>query len=153
MPQGKRQQIVDAVKQRFAAITTANGYQTDIGLRQTEWNPGPRGADEGSDELPGHDIRDEDETATVTDKNSGVYSRSLEIVVLGYVREAGDGAAETRKALEDMIRAVGIDPTWGGLARRTLPDTEGVAVDELAQRVGVAHLKFKVEYSRRPWEA
>jgi hypothetical protein len=153
VPPGQRQQIVDAVKTRFALITIANGYQTDIGQKQTEWNPGPRGADPESDELPGHDIRDEDETAEIKDKNSGTYSRSLEIVALGYVKEAGDGAALTRKALEDMIRAVGKDPTWGGLARRTLPDTEGIAVDELGQRVGVAHLKFKVEYSRRPWEA
>lgn len=150
---GKRQQIVDAVKARFALITTANGYQTDIGLKQTEWNPGPRGADPEAEELPSHDIRDEDETPEIKDKNSGTYSRSLEIVALGYVRETADGAALTRKALEDMIKAVGVDPTWGGLARRTLPDTDGIAVDSLGQRVGVAHLKFKVEYSRRPWEA
>ncbi|HEX8117927.1 MAG TPA: hypothetical protein VF521_11705, partial [Pyrinomonadaceae bacterium] len=125
---GKRQRIVDAVKARFATITVANGYQTDIGLKQTEWNPGPRGADEDSDELPGHDIRDEDETADIPVKNAGTYTRFLEVVALGYVRETADGAATTRKALEDMIRAVGKDPTWGGLARRTLPDTEGVAV-------------------------
>lgn len=153
MPPGKRQQIVDAVKARFALITIANGYQTDIGLKQTEWNPGPRGADPEAEELPSHDIRDEDETTHIENKNAGVYERQLEIIALGYVKEAGDGAALTRKALEDMIKAVGVDPTWGGLARRTLPDTEGVAVDELGQRVGVAHLKFKVEYSRRSWEA
>lgn len=150
---GKRQQVVDAVKARFAGITVANGYNTDIGLKQTEWSPGPRGADPEDEELPSHDVRDEDEAANIRDKNSGTYESTLEIVALAYVAEAADGATTTRLALADMVKAVGVDPTWGGLARRTLPDSEGVAVDNVGQRVGVAHLKFKVEYGRRPWEA
>lgn len=150
---GKRQQIVDAVKARLAGITVANGYQTDIGLKQTEWHPGPKGADPEADDLPGHDIRDEAERATVTDKNAGVYERSLEITVVAEVNEAGAGARLARRALEDLIKAVAVDPAWGGLARRTLPDQEDISVDELGQRVGAARLRFIVEYSRRPWEA
>jgi hypothetical protein len=150
---GKRQQIVDAVKARFVLITTANGYQTDIGSKQTEWNPGPKGADPEADELPGHDIRDEVETTAVKDKNSGSYDRELEIVVIAELRESTPTAALARKALEDMIKAVGVDPTWGGLARRTVPVEDDINVDELGQRVGAARLRFKVEYSRRPWEA
>ncbi len=150
---GKRQQIVDAVKTRLALITTANGYQTDIGLKQTEWNPGPKGADPEADELPGHDIRDEVETTEVKDKNSGTFDRALEIVVIAELKEAGPGATLARKALEDLIKAVGVDPTWGGLARRTLPVEDDINVDELGQQIGAARLRFKVEYSRRPWEA
>lgn len=112
---GKRQQIVNAIKARLAGITTANGYQTDIGLKQTEWNPGPKGADPEADELPGHDIRDEVEAAEVTNKNSGTFDRALEIVVIAELKEAGPGATLARQALEDLIQAVGIDPTWGGL--------------------------------------
>lgn len=150
---GKRQQIVNAVKTRFAAITTANGYQTDIGLKQTEWNPGPKGADPEADELPGHDIRDEVETTAIKDKNSGSYDRELEIVVIAELKEADASATLARKALEDMIKAVSVDPTWGSLARRTIPLEEDINVDELGQQIGAARLKFKVEYSRRPWEA
>lgn len=150
---GKRQQIVNAVKTRFAGITAANGYQTDIGLKQTEWNPGPKGADSEADELPGHDIRDETETTPVRDKNSGTFDRELEITVIAELKEPGPGATLARKALEDMIKAVGVDPTWGGLARRSVPLEDDINVDEFGQRVGAARLKFKVEYSRRPWEA
>jgi hypothetical protein len=150
---GKRQQIVDKVKERFAGITTTNGYQTEIGSKQTEWNPGPKGADPEADELPGHDIRDEVETAEVNNKNSGTFDRALEIVVIAELKEAVPGAALARKALEDLIKAVGKDPTWGGLARRTLPVEEDINVDELGQQIGAARLRFKVEYSRRPWEA
>jgi hypothetical protein len=150
---GKRQQIVNAVKARFAAITAANGYQTDIGSKQTEWNPGPKGADPEADELPGHDIRDEIETTVVRDKNSGTYDRELEIVVIAELREVDSTATLARRALEDMIKAVGVDPTWGGLARRTVPVEDDINVDELGQQIGAARLRFKVEYSRRPWEA
>jgi hypothetical protein len=150
---GKRQQIVDKVKERFAGITIANGYQTDIGLKQTEWNPGPKGADPEADELPGHDIRDEVETAVVKDKNSGTFDRELEIVVTAELIEPGAGVALGRKALEDLIKAVAVDPTWGGLARRTLPVDDVVDVDPLGQQISAAQLRFKVEYSRRPWEA
>lgn len=150
---GKRQQIVEAVKARFAGITTVSGYQTNIGLKQTEWNPGPKGADPEADELPGHDIRDEVETTVVRDKNSGTYDRELEIIVVAELREADATATLARRALEDMIKAVGVDPTWGGLARRTVPVEDDINVDELGQQIGAARLRFKVEYSRRPWEA
>jgi hypothetical protein len=150
---GKRQQIIDKVKERFALITIANGYQTDIGLKQTEWNPGPKGADPEADELPGHDIRDEVETTAVKDKNAGTYDRELEIVAIAELKEANASATLARKALEDMIKAVSVDPTWGSLARRTIPLEEDINVDELGQQIGAARLKFKVEYSRRPWEA
>lgn len=150
---GKRQQIVDKVKERFALISLANGYQTDIGLKQTEWNPGPKGADPEADELPGHDIRDEVETTAIKDKNAGSYDRELEFVVIAEHKEADASATLARKALEDMIKAVNVDPTWGSLARRTIPLEEDINVDELGQQIGAARLKFKVEYSRRPWEA
>lgn len=150
---GKRQQIVDAVKARFVGITVANGYQTDIGAKQTEWHPGPKGADPEADELPGHDIRDEVERTIIEDKNRGVYERALEITVVAEVKEPAPGAALARKALEDLIKAVGVDPTWGGLARRTLPVEDDITVDELGQQVGAARLVFTVEYSRSPWAA
>jgi hypothetical protein len=150
---GTRQQIVDAIKARFAGISVANGYQTDVGLKQTEWNPGPKGADPEADELPGHDIRDEVETAVIDNKNSGTFTRVLEIVVIAELREPAPGATLARKALEDLIKAVGVDPTWGGLARRTLPVEDDINVDELGQQIGAARLRFKVEYGRRPWVA
>lgn len=149
---GKRQQILDKVKERFALITVANGYQTDIGLKQTEWHPGPKSANPDDDELPGHDIRDEDEETIIEKKNSGVYDRQLEITVIAEQREADATATLSRLALEDMIRAVGKDQTWDGLARRTLPLNDGISVDELGQQVGAALLRFRIEYSRPPWE-
>lgn len=145
----KRQQIVDAVKTRFAAITVANGYQTDIGLKQTEWHPTAKDAAD----RPGHDVRDALEEADTEKRNSALYERQLQITVIAEIAEVDATAANARKALADMITAVGKDPKWGGLANYTLPVDEEVTVDDEAQRVGAARLIFDVVYNRKPWEA
>lgn len=146
----KRQLIFDAVKTRFAGILIANGYQTNVGANLTEWHLTPK---EPAD-LPGLDLRDEVEKTIIPEqKNAGVYERRLKITAIGELLEAADTAAGARLVLADMIKAVGVDPTWGGLARRTLPDTDDVTVDEEGARTGAARLTFHVEYSRKPWEA
>lgn len=149
----KRQQIVDAVKARFAGISAAGGYQTDVGLKQTEHHPTAKSSDPADEELPAHDVRDEAEETVVADRNSGTYERKLRFTVVAELLEADATAANARKALADMIRAVGVDPRWGGLARHTLPVDDEVTVDEEGQRVGAARLTFDVVYGRKPWEA
>lgn len=149
MSQSKRELIFAEVKARFASITQANGYRTDIGLKLTEWQRTPKEVDQ----LPGVDVRDEVEETVIETKASGVYERGLMITAIAETLEPDATASEARKCLADMIAAVGVDPTWGGLARRTLPVEDEVLVDEAGQRIGGARLMFRVEYSRKPWEA
>lgn len=149
----KRQQILDAVKARFAGIKVADGYQTDIGLKQTEHHPTAKSADPADGELPAHDVRDEAEETVVPDRNKGSYERKLRFTVVAELLETDATAANARKALADMIKAVGVDPSWGGLARHTVPVEDEVQVDEEGQRVGAARLTFEVVYGRKPWEA
>jgi hypothetical protein len=150
----KRQQIVDAVKARFAQIRAENeyapgqNYQTDIGVSQTEHHPTKK----GKDELPAHDIRDQDEEPKVENRNAGRYERSLRIQIVAEIVETDATATNARKALEDMICAVGMDPTWGHLAFYTIPVDEDVMVDEDGGRIGAANITFDVIYSRAPWE-
>jgi hypothetical protein len=145
----KRQQLVNKVKERFAAITTANGYQTNIGAQLTEWHLSPK----EPAQLPGLDVRDETEETVVENKNSGVYERKLQITAIAELLETTETATQARKAEADIIRAVGVDQTWGGLARRTLPETADVTVDDKGQRIGAVRVVFQIEYSRKPWEA
>lgn len=144
----QRQQIFTAVKTRFAAIQMANGYQTNIGAKLTEWHLTPK---EGG-ELDGLDLRDETETTSLPDsRNSSLYTRQLQITAIAEVVEANDTATRARLALADIIRAIGVDPTWGGLARHTLPVEEEITVDGEGQRIGGARITFVVEYGRKPW--
>lgn len=145
----KRQSIVAAVKTRMSTVRTANGYQTEIGASQTEWHPTAKGVDE----LPSHDVRDEFEEAVVTARNKGLYERKLRVTLIAELVEADATATNARKAHADIVRAVGVDPTWGGLAKYSVPAEEEVTVDEEGQRIGAVRVSFDVVYFRRAWEA
>jgi hypothetical protein len=145
----KRQLIVDAVKTRMLTILTANGYATDIGADQTEWHLTAK----PPDELPSHEVRDEVEEANVEKPNSGLYERRLEITVIAELLEEAAGATRARLALADIIKAVGTDTKWGGLAKFTLPLEERITVAEEGQRISGVTVTFVVVYFRKPWEA
>src|SRR5688500_19999684 len=117
-----RQALIDAVKTRAATITIANGYQTNIGSKVKEWQTT---ALESAD-LPGLVIQDPLESTIVGEdgENSGLYRRELEIIFDAVLQESAQNAVEARKAIADVIKMIGVDPTWGGLARRTIPRSE-----------------------------
>lgn len=145
----KRQDIVNAVKTRMLTVRTANGYATEIGADQSEWNV----TGKSPQELPSHEVRDEVEEAVVDKPNSGLYERRLEITVIAELLEDGAGATNARLALADIIKAVGVDTTWGGLAKFTLPVEERIRVAEEGQRISGVTVVFQVVYFRKPWEA
>jgi hypothetical protein len=146
----KRDQIFAAVKARFATITVAAGYQTDIGANVLEWQL--TALDNG--QLPASLLSDPvEETSTEGSKNSATYTRLLTIVAQLVLAETDATATMARKALADVIKAIGTDDKWGGLARRTLPKKDELVVDSESARIGGARIEFIVEYSRAPWEA
>ncbi len=145
----KRQDIVNAVKARMLLIRTANGYATEIGADQSEWNV----TGKSPQELPSHEVRDAVEEAKVEKPNAGLYERHLEITVIAELFEDAAGATNARLALADIIKAVGTDPTWGGLAKFTLPVEEEIKVAEEGQRISGVTMIFQVVYFRQPWEA
>ncbi|HEV2706246.1 MAG TPA: hypothetical protein VGV59_10005 [Pyrinomonadaceae bacterium] len=147
----RRQQIVEAVKTRFATIRTAHGYQTEVGANVREWYL--ETLDE--EELPALLISDgiEDTIVPEQGKNSGTYTRHLEITAIVVLAVAAANAANARAALADVIACIGKDDKWGGLARRTLPVSDELGVDKESERIGGVRVTFVVEYSRPPWEA
>lgn len=144
----RRQSIVDAIKARFAGITSANGYQTDVGAHVKEWQVT---ALEG-EELPAAIISDPREKALIDNKNSGSFTRQLTIIVSMVFDESTITPEEARKALADANKAIGVDPRWSGLATRSLPDTEEVIVDPQSKKLGGARVTFIVEYQRKAWD-
>ncbi len=145
----KRQDIVGAVKARMLTVLTANGYQTNIGADQTEWHLTAKAADA----LPSHEVRDAVEEAVVDKPNAGLYERRLEITIIAELLEESAGATQARLALADIIKAVGVDTMWGGLAKFTLPLEERIMVAEEGQRISGVTITFVVVYFRQPWEA
>jgi hypothetical protein len=146
----KRQLIVDAVKARLATIKTTGGYQTNIGNNVKEWLL----TSLEESELPAVTLADGVEKTIIPaeGKNSGLYTRQLPFAANLVLAESDATATLARKAIADVITCIGKDDTWGGLARRTLPDTDDLTVDSEGQRIGGARITFIVEYGRKHWE-
>jgi hypothetical protein len=146
-----RQTLVDRILARFALITTGNGYQTNVGAKVREWQTTPLDENELSTIL----VRDP--IASVrpdpNGPNSSKHTWAQQIIVDVVLPESGQNAVEARKAIADINKAVGVDQTWGGLARRSEQVNEKVMLDKPGGRVGGAQVIFNVITSRKPWEA
>jgi len=146
----KRQLIFDQVKARFATITTANGYPSNVGQKIFEWQTTT--VDKAS--LPCTLLSDPVETASEGEsKNAGLLTRHLEIEASLLLAEANQTAAKARAALEDVIKAIGTDQKWNNLARRTVPVSDELKLDDEGLRISGVRMRFNIEYGRVPWEA
>jgi len=143
-----RQAFVSAIKTRFATIITANGYTSNIGARQKEWQTTP--VDPA--DLPCHCLSDPIERLIEGEsKNSSSRTFGLEIEVNLLLAEADQTAAKARVAEADVMKAIGKDPTWGGLARRTEPVSSELKLDNEGTRVSGVQMTFRIEYGRKAW--
>jgi hypothetical protein len=148
-----RKDIVAKVLERFATITTANGYQTNIGAGLKRWfvtalDPA---------QLPALIVNDGKFVKNQDDPNSGKHTWELEFfanIVLAPPATLSDNNHElATMAIEDIYKAIGVDPRWGSLARRTDEVSDEIRVDKEGTRVGGGQVIFKVITSRKPFEA
>ncbi len=138
MADSKRQQIVMAIDARFKTIKTVNGYETNAGNNVYEWRSSPM----IESELPGLIYRDTQETEALS---IGYQVHTLTIEIEGYV--VGSAApASLRKLIADVIKAIGTDPLWGGLAEDTRPVEETIQVEQEERRIAGARIKIEVDY-------
>lgn len=148
-----RQKLVDRMRLRFAGITVAGGYQTNLGQSLHEWR---------SERLPadanGLILRDEVAQTPLPEKNTGRWKRCLKVAVDLVIAESAEQATEARKALADVVKAIGVDPLWKDadgheLADRTIPGDEHIMADREGNWIGGARLEFVIEYFTAPWSA
>jgi hypothetical protein len=150
MADSKRQQIISAIKTGLQGITIANGYETDLGNYIYEWKL----AAYQSTELPGADLRDTTETVTNT-IDLHQHDMTVEVKILGNTSSI---AADIRKRLADVIKAVKTDLTWGGLAEDTVVIGEDLIEAEInitgtgAVKVNAASARFTVSYTTAPFD-
>jgi hypothetical protein len=144
----RRQQIVDAVKTRFAAITVENEFDTNLGNSLHEW----RTEQFEDSELPGINLRDESEPVSYASKSSGSVLRQLKIGADLVFQEEDVSASLARAGLADVERAIALDPSWGGLARLTIMNESRLMTDERGIWLGGARITFTIEYFTKPFE-
>jgi hypothetical protein len=132
----KRQDICDAVKVRLATIKVINGYYSNLGSNVYEWrdtdnSPIPVGS------LPAVVLKDSD--VDIYTEVIGKWNHYLTLGFEIYCTHLTDVASEVRKIIEDVFKAIGTDPKWGGLSDYT--DFEIIQ--------GQKHLNIKIETNEK----
>lgn len=142
MADSRRQQIVDAVKTRFQAITVAGGYETNIGNNVFEWRDIPSVMVEEND-MPCVLVRDP--RTEITQRVSKVQDHDLTIEA-AVVTATATIPVQVRKMIADIYKAIGVDRTWGGKALDTLPVKDEMGVEHAGKRFGGATVTFTIRH-------
>jgi hypothetical protein len=141
MPTSIRQQIVNAIATAFASITVLGGYQTDIGAKVTKWDQTPI----TERRAKGVDISDPEELSFPG--TTLHQDHELTVYAIIHCKDSATATPEyLRNAIADVWRTIGLDRTWGRLARTTEPVKSEIGVDQSGQITGAARVQFKVKY-------
>lgn len=107
-----RDQIVSAAETRFAAILVTGGYRTDIGASVRSWQATPP----RWEDLPVLVVSDPEEQLS-----QPAYGRQRHtMTVRAEAILPGGTIISTLRAIgADILQAIGVDGTWGGLAEVT----------------------------------
>lgn len=153
----RQQDLFTAVKTRLATITTANSYTSNAGQIVNEWQLTPVDFSASPSLLPCICLSDPREVnlgpSANVDKNSSTRLFGLEFEAALLLAETDQTATKARQAKTDLIRAIGVDPTWNGLAKRTEPGEFQIIGNKEGNSISGVLMKFTVEYMRKTWES
>jgi len=108
MADSKRQKIISAVINRMEGISVDDDYETDLGERVRDWEVNFQ-----DEELPVLSVCDTVGDINFVNDNLDAPSQVHKLPVLLRVFCKSDTrAADLRKMMADLIRAVGVDPNW-----------------------------------------
>lgn len=150
-----RQKIVDEIKRRLAAISVANGYQTELGAGTIdEWPVSYQ-----QDECPALGVFDLVTAALKSAADEKRIPNSLPVQVRIFLKRETTPAT-VRVMIADVMRAVARDPTsqkvdytLGQVAVDMLPDEEGFVVPPDSFQIDGAAVGFVVQYLSEPFNA
>jgi len=140
-----RQRLIDKVDARFKTITTANGYQTNIGNHVFDWLERDL-ADNELDALIYRDPLSESEPGTIHD-----YGNKMRLEIEVKTKSADTTAKQVRKMIADVNKAIGVDDRWGELAIDTQPESVIMDLQQYDKIAGSAHIVVMIEYDTDKW--
>ncbi len=155
MADSRRESIVAAIHTALQTITTANGYETNLGQHGFKWKGGPW----QSGELPGYDLRDvADEINAANNGGSTVglnrEDHRLQVEIHLATSAAAEIDKQLRKMIADVYKKIGTNRTFGlSYVRTTWPrnDAMGLIQGEEGDAVGGATIKIEVLYHTAPF--
>lgn len=138
-----RQDILDAVKARLQEILVANGYRTDLGLHVFEWKTTAF----AQNEMPGITYRDTEEN--IRPLTGGMEDVSLTVELILCVSSGSVTMANLREAIDDVVKAIHSDWSWGGLAWDTAIGPIDAFADNEGKLTGTAKIVATVKFERQ----
>lgn len=137
-----RQDIVSAIKSRFAALTTGGGYHNTLTGKVFLFF----GRTAEAETLI--DVRDT--TQRIEDLSGTKWNRTMSVSI--NITVVGGTSDELGRALiEDMYHAIGTDRTWGGLAIETVALGDSLDVEQEEKRVTGATVNIEILYRTGAW--
>ena len=144
-----RQTLIDAVVAALQEILTPS-YYTDAGLRVFQFRD-PVNEPLSLDELPCLTIRDQQ--STITALTAAVHEYSVTLEIAGHDSDQEDAPKKLRQLESDILKAVGVDPTFGGLACYFQPQSSELNTERKGKTVGTVRLSFELRYRTAAWDA
>lgn len=145
-----RQLIITALDTRLKTILVSGGYATNLGWNVFEW----RSTDLQESELPALIYRDisSGEALAITIMGASSkreYPLDVEIEVKG--ADGSTTPAQMRSMIADVIKAIGTDPTFGGLADMTEYNGDETSVLQEDKIMGSTLMRFRIIYRTKIW--
>lgn len=139
-----RQRVISALDTRLKTITIANGYKTNLGNNIFGW----RVIDLQESELPGAEYKDNEET-TVIAVGTHLHTLPIEITIN---TQGGTSAEDARKLIADVVKCIGADTTFSGLAQDAFIGGSTMAADQKENKIIEMTVKVIIEYTTNPFD-
>lgn len=148
----KHQQIIDAIKGRMQEIYITDGYYTDLGSKV--YVNKPNKLISAVDDL-GLNIVEVGMAVAQTIGGGARQFFDFNLLVEITIHMKGANSVEDlREGIWDVMKAIGSDLTWGGLAINTFPPPDNIVdfvFDQEEQIVTGARISFIVMYRESAW--
>lgn len=143
-----RQRLIDAIRASLGVISLQNGYSTDAGLSIHEWRD-PETEPIQDSEMPCILIRDESGDVSDLDYDTSEHSLTLNVSVV----DQGDDAPRLARSLEgDVLKAFGVDQTFGGLCHYFQLSNSITSVRQSGKRSAGIMLTFDVKFRTKAFD-
>lgn len=143
-----RQRLIDAIRASLGEIHLANGYSSDAGLSIHEWRD-TQSEPFAEDELPCICIRDESGDVQDMDYDTSEHSLTLTVSALD---QSDDAPAKARALEGDVLKAFGVDQTFGGLAHYFQLVNSTTEVRQSGTRSAGIRMTFDAKFRVKSWD-
>lgn len=140
-----RQQIMSALDTRLKLIKTTGGYKTNAGNNVFDW------LDRDLDDSELDAIVYRDPANEIIEETFSQVSNKLRVEIDAKTKSTSTTAAQIRKIIEDIYKALGTDETFGGLAYQTSPASETIEIRQQDKIMASATIAIDIYYIVTKW--